>query len=110
MCAKIEAFFSRPYAWAKAAFGHSKIVFVNVIGAFLGVYVELQDYLISFNWDDFFKHEVAVTIGLVTQVISVFLRLYANEAPSSFKPVAPVAPVEAVPDADGGNVSPKASD
>lgn len=98
MCAKVEAFFANLYARAKAVFGHSKIVFINIIGGFLSVYVELQDYLISFNWDDFFKHEVAVGIGLVTQVISVILRTYGNDAPISFK----------VPDAPDALVAPPA--
>lgn len=109
MCEAVSSFFSRVWAWAKAAFGHSKIVFVNVLGTFAAVYVELQDFLISFNWDDFFKHEVAAGIGMATTVISALLRVYGSSgAPVSFKPVAPVPPVEVIPDEDGGGVSHKA--
>lgn len=101
MCAAIENFFSSIYNHLKAVFGRSKIVFVNFIGVFLAVYVELQDYLISFNWDDFFKHEVAAGIGFATQILSMILRVYGSAAPVSFsakvpviEPVVPVAPVE----------------
>lgn len=109
MCQAIDNFFSRVWAWAKAAFGHSKIVFVNVIGLLAGVYVELQDFLISFNWDDFFKHEVAAAIGMATTVISALLRVWgSNGAPASFKPTPALPPVEVVPDEEASEVSPKA--
>lgn len=102
MCVKVEAFFAKVWAWVKSAFGHSKIVFVNAIGLLLSVYVEMQDYLISFQWDEFFKHEVALGIGFVTQAISILLRMYGNAAPISFTPKPPDAmvasePIEEIP-------------
>lgn len=94
---KIKAFFASAYDWAKRVFGRSKTIFTNVLGLLSMVFVEMSDSLTSLNLDDFFKHQVAVTIGLIISVLNIVLRYYTDK-PVSFSaaPVAPVAPVSEV--------------
>lgn len=59
----------------KRAFGRSRTIFLNVVSVVLMIFVELSDSLLNFDWDALFKHEVAVGIGLVMQVVNVIIRL-----------------------------------
>jgi hypothetical protein len=98
MCAKFEAYWEN----VKRVFGRSRTIFLNVVGVAGTVFVEMSDYLTSFNWDDFFKHEVAAAIGLALAVVNIFMRTITvqpvnfSSNPNPVIPSAPVAPVAPV--------------
>lgn len=69
------------------AWNYSRIIFINVAYALAASASEIISYLAGFEWDAFFRHEVALTLGLVVNVASVILRL------NTFTPVG-ASPVE----------------
>ena len=95
------AFFASAWDWAKRLFGRSRTIFLNVIGVLGMIFVEMSDYLTGLNWDDFFKHEVSVTIALAVNILNVLVRIYTT-TPVNFgklpaveeKPVNPVEEVQ----------------
>lgn len=58
------------------AWNYSKIIFINVAYILANASTEIFMYLAGFDWDAFFRHEVAIVIGLAVNVASVVLRTY----------------------------------
>lgn len=96
--------------WVKRIFGRSKIIFANVMGATAEVWIMIYDPVSMFNWDSVVgvdKHDVAVMIGIAITALNVILRKWFTDAPTSFSALPP--PVEAVPDEESLETSPKAN-
>jgi hypothetical protein len=82
----MKALLSKAWDWAKRLFGRSKIIFANVMGILAAGWVEIYDPISMLNWDDFTdKHEVAIAIGILVQVLNVFLRTFASSSAVSFR-------------------------
>lgn len=67
------------------AWNYSRIIFINVAYVLAMASSEIFMYLAGFDWDAFFRHEVALVIGFAVNVASVILRLY------TFSPVGSTA-------------------
>lgn len=93
---KLKAFFASAWDWVKRIFGRSKTIALNVFGTFSVVFVEFSDSLAGINLDDLFKHEVAVGIGVIVQLLNIVIRYYTT-GPVSFKQLQEVDVPVAVP-------------
>lgn len=58
------------------AWNYSRIVFINVAYVLAMAASEIFVYLAGFDWDVFFRHEIAMALGLAVNVTSILLRLY----------------------------------
>lgn len=102
MWSTVKSYLSKAYAFAKRVFGHSRTIFLNVVGVLGVVFTESADTLTGIDWDALFKHEVAVGIGITVQFLNVLLRLDTSTPVSFAKvpepdPVVPVAEEEVPP-------------
>jgi hypothetical protein len=96
---KVKAFFASAWDWIKRVFGRSRTIALNVFGVLSIVWVELADTISGVNFDDFFKHELAMMIGIVVQVLNVFVRIVTTK-PVNFGTLPPLA--SAVADTEPG--------
>lgn len=72
--------------WVKRIFGRSKIVFTNVIGLIMELWVELYDPIAMFDWDSVTdKHEVAMGIGIAIMVLNMLFRTLMHSGETSFR-------------------------
>lgn len=59
---------------------YSRIVFINVLYAASVVIEQLILYLVGFDWDAFFSHEIALMVALGINVLNVVLRMKTTGA------------------------------
>lgn len=94
MCEVVDKVWDR----LKALFGRSRTVLLNVIGLLGMAWTELGSDLMGLDWDVFFKHEVAVAIGIGMNILNLLVRLYTTSPvnfgalPSIPQPEGNVAP------------------
>lgn len=78
--------------WAKRIFGRSKIIFLQVVGIFATVWLEVADPLAMFDWDQVVdKHEAAIALQIGIQMLTASLRAFASNGPASFSALPPPA-------------------
>lgn len=58
------------------AWNYSRIIFINVAYVLASASTEILMYLAGFDWDAFFRHEIALVLGMAVNVASVVLRVY----------------------------------
>lgn len=107
----ISDFLRWVWDWTKRIFGRSKIIFANVMGGIVEVWVLLYDPLTMFNWDEVVgvdKHYLAVGIGIVLSIINVILRNWFSDGPASFRALPATPEPEVIPDENAIEQSPKA--
>jgi hypothetical protein len=76
MCELVDKFWDR----LKASFGRSRTILLNVLGLLGMAWTELGSDFMGFDWDVFFKHEIAVAIGVAMNVLNLLIRLYTTSA------------------------------
>lgn len=91
------------YAWK-----YSRTILVNVVGAVMMFLPDIVGYLSSFDFDAVFKHEVAVTVGMIITMANIYLR-YLTNGPVGYRMVEEPMPSDNVEE-DVSNLerSPKA--
>lgn len=87
-----------PFTYIKdkivAAWNYSRTVFVNVVGAVMMFLPDIVGYLSSFDFDAVFKHEVAITVGMIITMANIFLR-FNTKGPIGYRTVEEPMPDDA---------------
>lgn len=72
-------------SWIKSWWNYSRIIFLQIAGVLLVVLNELLPFLMSFDFDAFFTHQISLLITTAIQIATIFLRL------NTFAPVGATA-------------------